>query len=233
MIDFIIVDDDPTILEIVEKYIYGEMLNNKMKYKISLFSKYNDEFYKKVITNDTYKIYIFDVDVHGKSGIDISRKIRESDMISPIIIITAHVDQALIAVQEIYQILSFINKYDHFQNKVTNAIKHALALKGTKNFLKFHCDGNDYSFELNDILYIEKLKGTKYCIIHTIFLNVKWKINLDEIVEYLTDDFIRVHKSCLINKNHTIIISKSKKIIKFDNGEIIDMISDIYDDTQI
>ena len=44
----------------------------------------------------------------------------------------------------------------------------------------------------------------------------------------LDDRFIQTHRACYINSDRTITIDKINKIITFDNGETIDLLSDKY-----
>lgn len=43
-IEFIVVDDEPKVLEYVQKDIHSEMDKTKLDYRIKCFSEYNDEF---------------------------------------------------------------------------------------------------------------------------------------------------------------------------------------------
>ena len=41
----------------------------------------------------------------------------------------------------------------------------------------------------------------------------------------LDNNFIQTHRACIVNKKRIASYSKSKRIIMFDNGETVDIIS--------
>ena len=44
----------------------------------------------------------------------------------------------------------------------------------------------------------------------------------------LDDRFIQTHRSCFINNDRKVKVDKTDKIITFDNGDTIDLLSDKY-----
>ena len=66
------------------------MMGNNIDYKIYKFYDYNDDFFKKVKIKGSNKVYILDIQVREKSGIDIARTIRETDLQSALIFLTSH-----------------------------------------------------------------------------------------------------------------------------------------------
>lgn len=125
--------------------------------------------------------------------------------------------------------LMYINKYHKVHFKIKKAIKIAISMLGMNQAIRFTTNKTEYLFKLDDIIYIEKQKNSKYCIVHTNYAIAPWKITIAEALQYLNNDFVKTHQSCIINDTRAVIKSKSKKMIKFDTGEVIDLISDIYD----
>ena len=41
----------------------------------------------------------------------------------------------------------------------------------------------------------------------------------------LNDNFIQTHRACIVNKTRIVNYNKSKRLITFDTGEIIDLVS--------
>lgn len=228
-IEFIVVDDEPKVLEYVQRDIHSEMDKTKLDYSIKCFSKYDDEFLKKTRENGTYKIYFLDIDVHDRSGIDVANSIRSYDLNSPIAFLTIHNDMADIVARETILPLMYINKYHQVHNKIKKAVQIAISMLGTNRAIRFRTNKTEFLFKLDDILYIEKQKNSKYCIVHTDYALAPWKITIDEALQCLNNDFVKTHQSCIINDKRAVMKSKSKKMIKFDTGEVIDLISDIYD----
>ena len=93
MINFIICDDKKEFRNEIINTIDAVMLKNNEAYKVHPYSEYNEEFLS-VINNDlSLKIYILDIEVKDKSGIDVARKIREKYIESMIVFITSYYEK--------------------------------------------------------------------------------------------------------------------------------------------
>ena len=51
---------------------------------------------------------------------------------------------------------------------------------------------------------------------------------MNEIINMLDERFIQTHRACYINNDRLRKVDKTNKIITFDNGETIDLLSDKY-----
>lgn len=85
MINFIVCEDNPIVLEKNIKTINNLMFSNNLEYKIYSFTDYNSELQDLINNNLDNKIYILDIELEDSSGIDIARKIRKNDWSSLII----------------------------------------------------------------------------------------------------------------------------------------------------
>ena len=58
----------------------------------------------------------------------------------------------------------------------------------------------------------------------------EFKVNkpLSEIVSMLDERFIQTHRACFINSDRKVLIDKLKKLILFDNGDAINLLSEKY-----
>ena len=79
MLEFIVCDNNKNIVSKVSNIIDSLMMKNNTNYKIRKFYDYDDEFMEKMGEIGINKVYILDIQVNDKSGIDIARKIREED----------------------------------------------------------------------------------------------------------------------------------------------------------
>lgn len=228
MINFIVVDDEEYVRNYIKNDIDSVMMSKNINYRINIFSKYNDEFWQEAKSNKGYNIYFLDVFVGPISGIDVAKKIRRFDLKSSISIMSKFVEQAQEVAQYVSFITLFINKGNSVHKKIRDVIETSIDMFGKQDSIEFEQENTSYFFKLDDVLYIEKEKNSKYCIIHTIYCTVKWRISLSDIAQKLNGDFVQTHKSCVINKKRAVVISVSNKIILFDNGEQINLISDIY-----
>lgn len=228
MINFIVCDDNKNVLNKVKKIIENTMMNNDIGYEIHLFSDYDAKFLELVKEKIPNKIYILDIETPTSSGIDIARKIRNIDYNSIIIFLTAHEELGYTILQKEFLFLSFINKYDNYEPKLSKVLKTALKKINSNQMLKYNKNGIIYTIPLDDILYITRDSVERKCVIKTDYLEVLISKQLNEIKQELSDNFVFSHRSCIINKDRVRVVDINHHIIKFDNGETISMVSRIY-----
>ncbi|MBS7021287.1 MAG: response regulator, partial [Firmicutes bacterium] len=112
MINFIVCDNNEKIVENVVKVIDKVMIKNNIAYKNHKFVDYNQEFMSEMKQHGTNKIYILDIEVNNKSGIDIARMIRKDDLNSAIIFLTSHNELAECVVTNVIMPLGFVCKFN-------------------------------------------------------------------------------------------------------------------------
>lgn len=228
MINVIACDDNEKDLNNVVRITKEFMNKKKLDCKIFAVEDYNNKFYSLVNSSKPFKIYLLDIETPSKSGIDVAREIRRKDVDSVIIFLTAHEELGNIVLKNDLMFLSFINKFDDFENRLNNSLLKALDLLNKKNTLRFTDRNILYTINIGDILYITKDSFERRTIIKTDYAEYKVNKPLSEIVDMLDDRFIQTHRACYINSDRKVTIDKSSKIITFDNGETIDLLSDKY-----
>lgn len=228
MINVIICDDNEKDRINIEKVVKRFMEKSKMDYKVYLFDDYNKRFFSIVDSNIPFKIYLLDIETPSRSGIDVAREIRRKDVDSVIIFLTAHEELGNIILKNDLMFLSFINKFDNFEKRLDNSLEKSLDLLNKKNTIRFTDRNILYTINVNDILYITKDSFERKTIIKTDYSEFKVNKSLLEIINMLDDRFIQTHRACYINSDRKITIDKNKKVISFDNGDIIDLLSDKY-----
>ena len=228
MINFIICDDDKRYLKLVEDVIDKYMMKNQLDYKTHIFSDYDEDFMKILDSKLPSKIYILDIETKTKSGIDVARIIRHKDIDSIIIFLTGHEELGNLVIKDDFMFLSFINKFDNWEQRLVKSLHKALRVLKIRPQIRFKDNGISYTLVLDDILYVTRDTVDRKCIIKTDDLEFKVGQSLSSMIELLGPNFIQTHRSCVVNKARIVAISKSKKLITFDNGETIDLLSDKY-----
>ena len=225
MINFIICDDITKDREMIKNVISKYMMKNKLEYKTHVFDDYDDDFIEIVKTKLPFKIYILDIETPTRSGIDIARIIRHKDVDSVLLFLTGHQELSEIVMKNDFLFLSFINKYDNCELRLTKAIDKALKMFKIKKTIRFKDNGILYSIPLDDILYITRDSIDRKCIIVTDYNEFKVGKNLNELEEMVTENFIKTHRACLMNKKRITSFNKYKRIVTFDNGMQSDLVS--------
>lgn len=228
MINVIICDDNEKDRNNVKRIVKSFMDKNKREYNIYEFDDYNKNFYSKVESKLPFKIYLLDIETPTKSGIDVAREIRRKDIDSVIIFLTAHEELGSIVLKNDLLFLSFINKFDDCENRLNNALERSLDLLNQRNTIRFNDRNILYTLNINDILYITKDSFERKTIIKTDYTEFKVNISLANIIKMLDDRFIQTHRACYINSDRKVKIEKANRLITFDNGETIDLLSEKY-----
>lgn len=225
MVNYIICDDDRKDRDLVERVVTKFMMKNEIEYDKHLFDDYNSSFIAVINKKLPCKIYILDIETPSGSGIDMARIIRNKDVDSVIIFLTAHDELSTVCAKKDFLFLTFINKYDYCEKRLEEALEKALRVFGERNLIRFKDGGVVYTINLNDILYITKDSVERKSIIATDYSEFKISKSLTEIMEMLNCDFIKTHRSCIVNKRRIVKFNKPKKSITFDNGKAIDIVS--------
>ena len=229
MINFIVCDDDKTYRKLAEKVITSYMMKNELEYKIHMFKDYDKSFLNIVESKLSFKIYILDIETPTRSGIDIARIIRNKDVDSVLIFLTGHQELSQIVIQNEFLFLSFINKFNNCEEHLKKTLDKALKILKQRKTVKFKDGGVTYTISLDDILYITKDSVERKCIIKTDYTTFKINKTLTEIKEMLTNNFMQTHRACIVNKTRIVSYNKPKKMVMFDNGETIDLVSHKYE----
>lgn len=226
MVNFILCDDDIEYLKRIKDIIDRYMMKNQLEYKMHLFNDYDDNFLEIIEKKLLNKVYILDIETPTRSGIDIARIIRAKDINSVLIFLTGHQELDSVVIKNDFLFLAFINKFDASEKRLNRALRKSLDIFGVKPKMKFIDNGFVYNVRLEDILYIVRDTVDRKCLIKTDTMEFKLSITLSELLTKLPPVFKQVHRSCIINTNRIFSVNKPMRLVTFDNGETIDLISE-------
>ena len=228
MINFIVVDDFKEVTQKIERIIDKIMISNKFDYKIHIFNDYNSDFKKIAESSLTNKIYLLDIETKSASGIDVARTIRKNDLDSVLIFVTAHEELSSTIIKDQLMVLTFICKFDNFENKIKDAIMKSLNFIGKKNAIKFSDNNSIYIIPIKDILYITHDNIERKCLIKTTGKTYRVGKTLSELEDMSLGVLVQSHRACLINEDRIVKIDKKDREITFDTGDTINLLSDSY-----
>ena len=226
MLNFIICDDNKEVTKNVKRIIDKVMLKNDIHYEKYEYSEYDTSFKKMITKKLANKIYIMDIITGSRSGIDTAREIREVDIDSIIIFMTAHNELGSQLLYDEIMFLTLINKYNNFNVNLEKAINKSIQMVGIHQMLEFKIDGVDYQIPYNDILYITCSECSNKGLIITEYGSFVFNYNLKELAHILKGKVIRTHRKCYVNPEH--IKSLKGNDIYFKNGLKIPYLSPNY-----
>lgn len=220
--NFIIYEDENKYIEKYKKIIRKLLGTIDLNYKITEIKEYNESSKEVINSTEGGKIYILDIEVAGKNGLDLARKIRKSgDWVSPIIIVTSHEEFKTVGYTAKILMLNFISKCEELESQLTETLKVALEINLSNKSLCYTNRGETYRIPYNDILYIEKSLNDNICNIIT--KNNKYFIRktIIELEKILSDDiaFIKTHRSCIVNIRNVTTVDFEKNTIFFKNNK--------------
>lgn len=204
----VIVDDEEKIRNRVLKITNQVLSKTKLDVQIDIFDGYSKDL-KKEISNSDENIYILDIDLPIKSGFDISKEIRfeKNDWKSVIIIVSAY-DQKSAFISSQLSILTYISKFVDFSTELAKSLDLALNILLNGQTIKI----DDENVIIDDILYIQKEKSSKYCTIKTFSNDYRVRQSLIELQK--ETNLERIRKDLLINRKNTISIKDDEIVFK-------------------
>lgn len=212
-----ICDDEETVRELIEKYLLPFVELGVVK---ELRSFNSGEAFLKDVREKNFDLVYLDIEMHGISGVQVAKKLRERNDSILIIFITSHVE----FVSDTFRVgaFQFLRKpiekeffCEEFVRAITQyKINHHIYEVQTKN--EIMC------FEIEHILYIEsyygKLNLHMFGATPNIEFSGKLSIEEDKLAIY---GFFKCHQGFLVNIQHIQKIGKDN--IMLNSNETIPM----------
>lgn len=225
--NFIIYEDENEYIEKYKNIIHKLLGATDLNYKITEIKEYNEKSKEIINKIDGNKIYILDIEVAGKNGLDLARKIRkQGDWTSPVIIVTSHEEFKNVGYTAKILMLNFILKSNELNEQLTETLKVALEINLSNKSLCYTNRGEVYRISYKDILYIEKSLNDNICNIITKNKIYNIRKTIIELEKILSDDigFIKTHRSCIVNVRNITSVDFENNIINFKD-KTTDLIS--------
>ncbi len=223
--NFIIYEDMKQYIDVYKKLILKLMGQNNLNYNIIEINKYDKSTKKHLLEIKGNKIYLLDIEVPGKEGIELAREIRKTgDWISPIIIISSHDEFKSVGYTRKLLMLDFISKKKNIEKNLYEALTLAkeILFTNTKKSICFKEKGEVFRIALDEILYIEKSINDNLSLIITENNTYKIRSTIQKLEKELneTNDFFRVHRSYLVNLKNIRHINFDEGTIDFSNSKL-------------
>lgn len=221
--NFIIYEDEKEYVLRYKNVICKLLGPTTLNYKIVEINKYNEINEDKMKKIDGNKIYILDIEVPGKSGLELARKIRqEGDWTSPIIIVTSHEEFKTVGYTAKILMLNFISKDEEIEKDLYETLEVALEINMVNKALCYTHKGELYQILYQDILYVEKSLNDNVCNVVTKNNIYNIRKTIKELEDILSNNinFIKTHRSCIVNLKNIKYVDFENNIIAFINKKI-------------
>jgi len=222
MINFIIYEDEKKFREKYISIILKIVGSMKIAYRIIEIDKYEKNTLSKINKLIGKKIFILDIEVPGKSGLDLAREIRsDGDWKSPMIIVTTHEQLKNAAFTSKMLMLDFISKFYNCEDSLKETLQLTFDIIESNPSFNFQYNGELYQIPYEDILFIEKNVDDIYSTVITKEERIRVRKMIGNIEEELTQDsrFFRTHRSCIVNIDNITSVELRACIIHFGDIE--------------
>lgn len=207
MINFIVCEDNKIILQKNIDIINKVMFNNNLNYRIYPFSSYNDDLKKIIKSPEDKKIYILDIELDNKSGIEIAREIRKEDLDSFIVISTAHTEYLPYTLKSKLLIFDFVSKFDDYESNVSRVINNILDEYPETKKLVIKVGKTITEINFDDIISLKYDSRVRKTVIKTNTRDYEVNKPLISLTKDLDQRFQKQDNGIIINTNHSSNIS--------------------------
>ncbi len=216
MLNFVLCDDNLNSLDKFSKMLNLVFINNNLDAQITLASGDANETLN-YIKNNVVDVAILDIDLHSEiSGIELAQKIRAANKKIYIIFATAHLEYLLLAYKcKTFDYLPKPITLNNIESTILRLFADIKQNSFNKKYIKIN--NRDTVINADSIYYIEK-NNTKV-IFKTDTIDYCTYSSFNKIKDSLPSNFIRCHKSYIVNVNKIESIEKST--IHFDKTNTI------------
>mgnify|MGYP001024632600 FL=1 len=223
MLKIAICDDESYFREQIKEWTEKALEEQKVsRYQVDTYSS-GRELLENEEGISCYHAILLDIEMQEESGMQVAARIRKSDREIPLIFVTSHVE----FMQEGYHVRALRYVLKNNQDQLQEAVEAIIQLVAMQEVTRsFEFREGFREIRLNRILYIESVRHTLH------FYLTQGEVRtmtgkLDRIEEDLNnEEFIRIHKSYLVNYRHIQMISNYQVVL--DENHILPIPRDKY-----
>ena len=227
MLDIFVCEDQAAQRQAIVQMIQNTILIEELDMQLVLDTEDPYVLLETVSNSQNTGIYFLDIDLNSTmNGMKLAQQIRLSDPRGFIIFITAHSELSFMTFQYRVEAMDFVLKDNPGEMKVK--IKECLVSaleRYTLQTSKIHkvytieTGGRKISIDYNDIFFFETSSNIHKVILHAKDRQIEFNGTMKELAGALDDNFVRCHRSFLVNKNNIKEADAKKRMIYFNNGE--------------
>lgn len=214
MLNFALCDDNLCIVTKLAKMLEAIFIDSKLPGEIVLVETNPDKLLQFIDTGNTVDVLLIDIDLKSTiNGIDLVNKIRTTNKAMYIIFTTAHLEYGILA----YKCKTF----DFLPKPITSERLRETILRifedvydAPKKFIKI--DNKRTFIAENSVCYIKK-DGMKL-VFKTKSRDYQIYSSFSSILNSLAPNFVRCHKSYIVNLDNITDIQPKNNLIIFNNN---------------
>lgn len=234
MLGIIICDDDKFMLDISRMIAENCIKKYRLDAKVVCQTVNSHEAINYLSKNKEAFLCFLDLDFgqNTLNGLDVSKMIKEMSPASKTVFVTSHTDKGMDILKSGVEAFGFVEKTTETY-KMELAYKKYITLalglripdsteKSSERKIDLPVGIDEFvSIPVLQILYVESVKTISHFICyHTVDgSSISIRDTIENALGVLGDDFMKSHRSIIINKRH--VIGLVDGVVKFSNGESV------------
>lgn len=215
MLNFVVCDDNIAILNKLCKMLETIFINNSIDANIVLQESSGNNVISFIKQNHV-DVLLLDINLKENiSGLTIAEELRKTNKNAYIIFITGHIEYVMMAYK--YKTFDYLPKPITIERLEETILRLFSDIENTENNKYIRIGNNQNIVRENDIEYIKR-DGMKL-IYHTNSKNYETYSSFNKIKDSLPNNFVRCHKSFIVNVNKIADVEISSNTISFENNE--------------
>ena len=227
MLDIFVCEDNEVQRRTIVQIIQNTVLIEELDMQLVLDAGDPYILLERVKTSQNTGIYFLDIDLGSNmNGLKLAQQIRLYDPRGFIIFVTAHCELSYMTFQYRVEAMDFVLKDNPAEAKVKirecllNAMeRYTLQTNRTHKVYTIEINGRKISVDYDDILFFETSGNIHKLILHGKDRQIEFSGTMKELADTLGSDFVRCHRSFLVNKKNIKEVDAKNRILYFANGE--------------
>lgn len=227
MLSIFVCEDHDAQRQTIVRIIQNTILMEELDMQLVLDAGDPYMLLDQVKTSQNTGIYFLDIDLNSDmNGMKLAQQIRLFDPRGFIIFITAHSELSYMTFQYRVEAMDFVLKDNLAEAKVKirecllNAMeRYTLQTNKIHKVYTMELGGRKVSVDYDEIFFFETSRNIHKVILHAKDRQIEFYGAIKELTSILDDNFVRCHRSFLVNKNNIKEVDAKNRIIYFNNGE--------------
>lgn len=226
MIEIYICEDVQKQRERIAYYVETAIMFEEYDMELKLATDDAEEFLQSVRESKNTGLYFLDIDLgKGKNGLELAKEIRKYDPRGFIVFVTSHSEMSLLTFQYKVEALDFIIKDEprNIQQRIGECMEKAVQRsenisRGEGKTITIVRGGQRITLKQREIEFFETSVNEHKLIVHTGQKSMEFFGKIKDIEQEVGEDFLRCHRSYLVNKKNVKEIDYSNKTIHMKGG---------------
>jgi len=224
MLDIYVCEDNNKQRDFVTRFISDYCVINGLDASLVLSEASPTKILQHYTETVNPALFFLDIDLKtDMNGIELASQIRETGRKVFIVFLTSHPEMTFLIFRHKIEALDFIIKdnLSSMKGKIGECIDVAIKrhLEGSKSkIINFYVNDKTHFLDVDDIICIETTPIKHKLRLYTANRVLEFSAELKKMEEQLGNQFIRCHRSCLINRNQIKIIDQKENTILMSNG---------------